>query len=182
MRQDSSIAVVQSRSEFARAWCALAIVFGLGTQARAQGDAPQPPEIVARAAGCTLKDHVYTCDGAAFQRALAASKTIAIQTQNWDGVAKGQLIDLITRKLGKTVASKDGPAELIFLLIPIGQQGVHNIPGNDDLGTIRVYTMQPDGSRGHILWAEMYSGQEDTPWPAVVRSLILQFEARFHIK
>jgi hypothetical protein len=36
---------------------------------------------------CTLKDHIYTCDGARFHEALLSAQTVAIDVHNWDGVA-----------------------------------------------------------------------------------------------
>jgi hypothetical protein len=131
---------------------------------------------------CTLKDHVYTCDGAAFQKALTAAMAVKIETHNADGIARSQLSDLVTRKLGKTVAPKGTPADLDFLLLPIDVQSVNNSLGSVDLGTLRIYTVTPDGARGHLLWAETYSGQQDMPWPAVVHGVILQFQSRFHIR
>ncbi len=133
--------------------------------------------------GCTLRDHVYTCDGATFQRALSASNSVRIETHNIDGVARDQLTTFITRKLGKTVAAPGSPADLSFLMIPVDDQGVlGDGVGGAPLGTLRVYTVTPGGSRGHLLWAETFSGRRDMPWPAVVRGLILQFQSRFHIK
>jgi hypothetical protein len=134
------------------------------------------------AGACTLKNHVYTCDGAAFQKALAAATAVKIETHNADGVARSKLNDLVTKKLGKTIAPQATPADLDFLLIPIDEPGVNNSPGDVDLGTLRIYTVTAGGARGHLLWAETYSGQQDLPWPAVVRSVILQFQSRFHIK
>ena len=55
-------------------------------------------------------------------------------------------------------------------------------PGNVDVGTLRVYSANPDGTRAHLLWAEDFSGSEDMPWPTVVHGLILQFQSHFHIK
>jgi len=157
--------------------CIAIAIAGLGlslTPARAQSDA---------AAGCTLKNHVYTCDGAAFQKALAGAQTVSIETHNTDGVARSQLQELIAKKLAKTVATEGGHADLNFLLIPIAEQGVVNTsPGDVDLGTLRVYTAAADGSRGQLVWAETFSGQSDLPWPSVVHGLIQQFQSRFHIK
>jgi hypothetical protein len=133
--------------------------------------------------GCTLKNHVYRCDGAAFQAALAGAKAVSIETHNADGVARGQLMELITKKLGKTVAPTGGPADLNFLLMPTGEVGVIDTsPGDVDLGTLRVYTSAAGGARGHLVWAETFSGKPDLPWPVVVRGLILQLQSRFHIK
>ena len=68
-------------------------------------------------------------------------------------------------------------------MIPVDDQGVLNDSlGGASLGTLRIYTVTPDGARGHLLWAETFSGERDLPWPAVVRGLILQFQSRFHIK
>lgn len=132
---------------------------------------------------CTLKDHVYTCDGAAFQRALSTAKTVSLQTHNADGVARGQLTAFVTKKLGKTIASPDNPADLSFLLMPIDRAGnIDASPGDLDLGTLRVYSVKPDGTPEHLLWAETFAGPLDMPWPAVVRGLILQFRSHFHIQ
>jgi hypothetical protein len=147
------------------------------TPAHAQGDVGGGD-----AGACTLRNHVYTCDGAAFQRALAAATTVRIETHNADGVAHVQLTNLVTKKLGKSVAPDGTSADLDFLLIPIEEPAVNNSPGDADLGTLRIYTVATGGARGHLLWAETYSGEQDLPWPAVVRSIILQFQTRFHIK
>ncbi len=155
--------------------------FALGlsqTPGRAQGDVGGGD-----AGACILKNHVYTCDGAAFQKALAAATAVRVETHNADGVARSQLSDLVTKKLGKTIAPPGTPADLDFLLIPIDDTGqVTYSSGTADLGTLRVYTVTADGARGHLLWAETYSGQQDMPWPAVVHSVILQFQSRFHIR
>jgi hypothetical protein len=132
---------------------------------------------------CTLKDHVYTCNSAAFQRALLSAKTATVETQNVDGAARQQLTGLVVKKLGKTLAPEGGPTDLIFLIVPTEQGGtVDTRPGATDLGTLRVYSASADGTREHLLWAETYSGEPDMPWPAVVHSLIAQFEGQFHIK
>jgi hypothetical protein len=133
--------------------------------------------------GCTLKDHVYHCDGAVFQKALAAATTVRIEAHNADGVARSQLGDFVSRKLGKTVAGPGAPADLDFLMIPVDDQGVINdSPGGTPLGTLRIYTVTSDGLRGHLLWAETFNGDTYMPWPAVVHGLILQFQSRFKIK
>lgn len=137
--------------------------------------------------GCTLKNSVYTCDGAVFQKALSAASSVRIETHNIDGVARDQLTTFITKKLGKTVAAPGTPADLSFLMQPLDDQGTFWQAINDTasglpLGTLRIYTVAPDGSRGHLLWAETFNGNASMPWPAVVRGLILQFQSRFHIK
>jgi hypothetical protein len=133
--------------------------------------------------GCTLKDYVYRCDGAVFQKALSAASNITIETHIADGVARDRLTTFVTTKLGKTVVAKGAPADLSFLMIPTDDQGVlGDGAGGAPLGTLRIYTVTPDGSRGHLLWAETFIGDSNMPWPAVVRGLILQFQSRFHIK
>lgn len=156
-------------------------VFGLcltQTPVRAQSDVG-----MGDAGACTLKDHVYTCNGAAFEKALAGAKTVRIETNNVDGVARLELTKLVTKKLGKTIVPAGSAADLVFLLMPVVNGGsVDYSSGTAYLGTLRVYSVAPDGSVGDLLWAELYSGTADLPWPIVVRGLILQFQARFHIK
>ncbi len=148
----------------------------LGTPALAQSD----PATEGQA--CTLNKHVYTCDGVAFQKRLADAKTISIETHSIDKYAQGQLKTLITKKLGKTFAPEGSPADLVFLLIPLGVDGMSINSGSVDLGTLRIYTANSDNTRGNILWAEVYTGHEDLPWPATVNGLILQFQSHFKIK
>jgi hypothetical protein len=137
--------------------------------------------------GCTLKDHVYHCDGAVLQKALSAAGSVAIETHNLDGVARDRLTTFVTSKLGKTVVAPGAPADLSFLMLPVDDQGIGtgfhtDSTGAPNLGTLRIYTVTPAGSRGHLLWAETFSGNANMPWPAVVRGLILQFQSRFHVK
>jgi hypothetical protein len=154
-------------------------VFGLSLSAaaRAQSDVGGSDD-----GACTLRDHVYSCDGAVFQKALAGATTVAIETHNADGVARSQLKSLVTNKLGKTITPAGSPADLVFLLIPTPLEGVVGSVTDSDLGTLRIYTSGNDGRRGHLLWAETFNGTQDLPWPAVVHGLILQFQSRFKIK
>jgi len=131
---------------------------------------------------CILKNHIYTCDLATFQKDLASAKTVTIETHSVDKIAEAQLNTMLTKKLGKSLLPDGSPSDLIFLLIPVGVEGMSMSPGDVDLGTLRVYSATPQGARQHLLWAEDYSGSEDMPWPVVVHSLIAQFQARFHIK
>ncbi len=153
-------------------------LFQAQTPLRAQSDVG-----VGDAGACTLKDHVYTCNGAALEKALAAAKTVKIVTKNVDGVARLELTNFVTKKLGKTIALAGSAADLVFLLMPVENGGsVDYNSGTAYLGTLRVYSGGADGSTGHLLWAELYSGTPDLLWPTVVRGLILQFQSRFHIK
>lgn len=131
---------------------------------------------------CTLRDHVYRCDGASFQKALSSANTIAIETHNSDAFAQSALRTFVTGKLGKTIAEPGQSADLVFLMIPTPPEGI--VDGSNDalLGTLRIYTATSQGTRGHLLWAETYSGQMDIPWPAVVRRLLLQLQGHLHLK
>ena len=129
---------------------------------------------------CTLKNHVYTCNSAAFEKVLAAANTIGVETHNSDGVARIQLQKFIKEKLKKSVAVEGAPVDLVFLLIPTGEAGIIDAQSGDvDLGTLRIYSASPNGARGHLLWAETYTGKPDLPWLAVVRGLILKFQKDF---
>lgn len=132
---------------------------------------------------CTLKNHIYTCSSAAFQKALASATTVSLDTHNADGMARSALKDLVTKKLGKSVAAPDSPADLVFLLMPIDDSGqVENNSSVQDLGTLRIYSATAEGRPAHLLWAETYSGEHDVPWPIVARGVIAKFEKRFQIK
>jgi hypothetical protein len=135
------------------------------------------------AGGCTLKNHVYHCDGEVFAKALLAAQTVRIETDDTEGPAQGALKSLLTKKLDKKVVVDDSSAaDLVFVLIPTTADGVVNSPGNADLGTLRVYTVAADRGWGHLLWAETYSGRHDMEWPDVVHGLIQQFEKDFQIR
>jgi hypothetical protein len=128
---------------------------------------------------CTLKDHVYTCDSAAFSKELSAAKSAAIETQNVDAYAREQLKKMLSAQYGKQLVEQGGSPDLIFLIIPVGADGINISPGEPTLGSLRVYSATPEGSRDHLVWAETYNAPQDLPWPAVVRALILKFEKRF---
>src|SRR6185437_8814919 len=110
------------------------------------------------------------------------AQTVAVQSHNWDGVARVQLTDLVVKKLKKSIAQRDTRADLVFLMIPVGTAGIDNGSGDADLGTLRIYTSTADGRPEHLMWAETCRGTPDLPWPAVVGRLITQFQARFKIK
>lgn len=128
---------------------------------------------------CTLQNHVYHCDSAAFTKALESAKSAAVQAQNVDAYSRDQLKKMIAGKYGKRVVEQGGSPDLIFLIIPVGVDGINISPGEPTLGSLRVYSATPEGGRDHLVWAETYSGPQDLPWPAVVRALILQFQKHF---
>jgi hypothetical protein len=133
-------------------------------------------------AACKLKGDEYTCDTALFQKALTDAKNVSIEAHSVDKLAQAQLRDLLVKKLGKTIVPDGSPADMVFLLIPAVPAGVQMSPAEKPLGMLQVFTGREDGARGPLLWAEIYTGQEDLPWPAVVHNLIGRFQSRFHIK
>jgi hypothetical protein len=156
----------------------LSITFGASAAGLAQTAATEN-----LGSSCTLQDHVYHCDSAVFTKALAAAKSATVETQNVDAYARDQLKKMIAGKYGKQVVEQGaGSPDLIFLIIPVGVDGINISPGAPTLGSLRVYSAKPEGGRDHLLWAETYNGPQDLPWPAVVRSLILQFQKHFPAK
>src|SRR5665213_1452780 len=132
---------------------------------------------------CTLKNHVYTCNAADFQKALAGANTVSLETHNSDGIARKELKQLAEDKLHKTVVPDGSPADMVFLLEPIDQGGqVVESAAMRELGTLRVFSVSADGRPAHLLWAETYSSAptgHDLPWPLVARGLVTRFEKRF---
>jgi hypothetical protein len=145
----------------------------------------QPDPSIGDIGSCTLKNHVYTCNRNEFEKAFTATRNVAIETHNIDASSRTRLADMLTKKYGKNVVastSSGAEPELIFLIIPLGHEGVNVVPGEVELGTLRVYSSTPGGARGHLVWAETYTGEPDLPWPAVSRALLLQFQSHFHPK
>ena len=153
----------------------LSVAFGV---AACVGQAPATEKL----GSCTLENYVYRCDSAAFAKALVSAKSAAVETQSVDAYAREQLKKMTAGKYGKQVVEQGGSPDLVFLIIPVGGEGVDITPGEPTLGSLRVYSATQEGGRGRLLWAETYNGPRDLPWPAVVRSLILQFEKRFPAK
>ena len=131
---------------------------------------------------CTLQNHVYHCDSAAFAKTLASAEAASVETQNVDAYARDQLKRMIAARYGKQVVEQGVSPDLIFLITPVGVDGINISPGKPTLGSLRVYSATPEGARGHLVWAETYNGPQDLPWPAVVRALILQFQKHFPLK
>jgi hypothetical protein len=171
--------ISRSQSSFG---CFVFVVVGAAMGVLTASACAQNESLGQDAGGCTLKEHIYTCDGARFHQALLSAQTVAIQVHNSDGVARAQVTDLVTKKLNKSVAPPGTQADLVFLMIPIDPSGVMDGSVSASLGTLRVYSSTPEGKPGHLLWAETYTGMPDLPWPAVARGLIRQFQTRFQIK
>src|ERR1700761_332559 len=123
--------------------CVLAAAVGVAVGAWATAACAQNESGGLDAGSCTLKDHIYTCDGARFHQALLSAQTVAVDVHNADGVARSQVTDLVTKKLSKTIAQPGTHADLVFLLIPIEPTGVVEGGISPDLGTLRVYSSPP---------------------------------------
>lgn len=127
--------------------------------------------------GCTLQKQVYTCDWQAFAQELDKARSISIETQSMDRFTARQLREL-AGQLGKSVVPNGQQGDLTFLVIPLPSTGVHIGPAGEPLATLRIYAPAPQNARGKLLWAEIYTGQPDRPWPATVHALIQQFHDR----
>lgn len=143
--------------------------------------AAQTTQTETTGSSCTLQNSVYSCDSAAFAKIFAQASTVTVETQNVDAFARQQLKKMLASKYAKQVVENGAP-QLIFLIIPVGVDGINIAPGSPVLGTLRVYTATPEGGRDHLVWAETYSGSQDLPWPAVVNSLISKFQKHFPAK
>ena len=130
-----------------------------------------------QSAGCTLEKQVYTCDWQAFVQRLDKARSVSIETQSIDRFTERQLREL-AGELGKSVAVGEEQGDLTFLVIPLQSTGVHIGPAGEALATLRIYAPAPGDPRGRLLWAEVYKGDPDRPWPATVHALIEQFHDR----
>lgn len=152
---------------------ALVAMASLCVGVRAQGAAASQQD-----EGCTLQKRVYSCNWDAFRSRLAAAHTIAVESQPMDRVTATQLRKLVA-KLGKSVAGAGQRADLTFLLTPVESTGIHMGPAGEPVATLRVYAPGAGTSLGTLVWAEVWIGHSDRPWPSIVYSLIEQFKDRF---
>jgi hypothetical protein len=128
--------------------------------------------------GCVLQKGVYQCDWLAFKHTFAAAKTVSVQTDLQDTHSAQELRKLASH-LGKDVVQRsEQPADLTLLLVPMNKEGIYIGPGDENLGTLRVYEGRTPTNPGTLVWAESYRGAKDIPWPSVEFYLIQQFEAR----
>jgi hypothetical protein len=144
----------------------LALVLGLGL---AQAQTPVSP------VACKTERGETTCDWYWLRKTLDASHTVKAEYGDMDRATGSQLKDL-AKKLGKTVAKDDEPADLTFTVAPAALSGVDIGPADAEILELRVYS---DGSsQGKLIWVETYRGQKDKPWPANVHAAIEQFRER----
>ncbi len=134
---------------------------------------------LSRMAGCTLQGRTYTCSKADLQRALSLAKTITSISQPANHASDAALAELV-RKLGKTPATGDTPADLIFILEPLQEAGVQVGPGTVDLARLRVLLVAPDGTPGKLLWVQTYNGDASMAWSAIARAATLALQDQLH--
>jgi hypothetical protein len=147
------------------------VLFAPGAVAHAQAH-PEPSP------ACVLQKDLYQCDWLAFKGTFDAARSVSVQSEPMDGHAGAELASL-AGKLGKhVVARTDQPADLTFLMIPLNKNGIYIGPGEENLGTLRIYTGRTASDPGTLVWAETYRGTKDIPWPSVEFYLMQQFRAR----
>jgi hypothetical protein len=127
---------------------------------------------------CVLQKDLYQCDWLAFKRTLQSARTVSLQSEPMDGHTDTELRQLAGR-LGKGIVERTAqPADLTFLMVPLNKSGLYIGPGEEDLGTLRIYAGRTTSDPGTLVWAETYRGPKDIPWPSVEYYLMRQFEAR----
>jgi hypothetical protein len=127
---------------------------------------------------CVLQKDIYLCDWHNFRNAFDAVKTISVQSEAMDAHTDVELRRLADQ-LGKNVVARtDEPADLTFLMIPLNKSGLYIGPGEENLGTLRIYAGRTTNEPGVLVWAETYRGTKDIPWPSVEYYLMQQFKAR----
>ena len=140
-------------------------------------DATNP--VLARMAGCTLQERIYTCSKADLERALGLAKTITYLSQPANHASDSALSDLI-RHLGKVPATGDTPSDLTFILEPLQEAGVQVGPGTVDLARLRVFLTAPAGVQGKLLWVQTFNGDPSMTWPAIARATTLALRDQLH--
>ena len=160
------------KSRFRVSVC-FAVVFGaLSTVCLSQ----ETPETPPAGSSCVLTKKVYVCKISDFKAALGGTHTAAIVSDP-DNRASNATLRSLVQSLGKEVGD-GGQADLTFLLTPADRAAIHIGPSQVDLALLRVYRRTADGARGDLVWAEMYRGEPDMPWPAVTRMLAAQVRER----
>ena len=127
--------------------------------------------------GCTKLKDSYSCNWNEFRPALELARVVGVPVVDMDRFTAVQLRQL-AGALGKNVATRDQPADLVFSVVPVDTNGIDFGPRDRPLATLQVYA--PDATSGHrtLLWVETYTGQPDRPWAADVKAVIDQFRER----
>ncbi len=126
------------------------------------------------ATGCTAEKKDTTCDWGSFRKELASAHVVRAEYGNMDRAAGSQLKEL-AKELGKTVATKDEPADLTFKVQSASFAGIDIGPADEEILQLLVYS---GGSSSQLVWVETYRGQKDRSWPANVHAAIQQFRER----
>lgn len=132
-------------------------------------NAPQP--------GCTLeKTDYFQCNSDAFQRLLAVSKSVRVDTGRMDAFGRRQMVKLVAN-LGKKLAAPEQHVDLVFELTWIDRSGRIDFgPGDVAVARLNIYDpSRGQGERGFV-WVETLTGQQDLPWPSMVTQLLQQFQ------
>ena len=150
-----------------RIWVAV-LLFGVSGAAGVMAQASSAP-------GCVVNKGYYRCNQLAFARVLKDAKSVALVTQPFDrGTTKA--LSNLTESLGKTEAS-EASADLTFVLTKILGGGIDYGPGGGPLASLNVYSRGAQGAHGDLIWTEVFNGQPDLAWPAVVHLTIEQFKS-----
>ncbi len=131
--------------------------------------------LAAQLVPCTFTRGLPTCDASAFQKTFSVAHVVSYNRASLDAVASRQMFKLLT-ELGKQVLPASQHPDLIFELTQPDTSGVFVGPSGVELARLRVYG---PGSRGPLLWEEVYQDQPDVPWPSAVLYLLQHFRARF---
>jgi hypothetical protein len=127
---------------------------------------------------CILQKDLYQCDWLAFKQTFVTARTVSVQAEPMDVHSNLELKKLV-QQLGKSVIDRGPqPADLTMLLVPLNKDGIYIGPGDENLGTLRIYTGRTKTEPGTLVWAETYRGPKDIPWSSVEFYLMRQFEAR----
>jgi hypothetical protein len=139
----------------------------LSVSALAQKDAPK--------VNCSIDGKQMTCDRSAFLKRFAEAHTIALESSPRDTVADAQLASF-AKSLAKQVVPGQ-PADITVRLIRPVQDGMVFGSSDVELASLHIFSTKNGTENSNLLWVESYRGQEDMPWIAVVRSLMVQFQA-----
>lgn len=82
----------------------------------------------------------------------------------------------LVERLGKRMAQAGETPDITFAIVPARLGAISIGPADHALASLEVYARGGHQGRGTLVWEETVSGQEDKPWPLIVRSVIDQFE------
>ena len=130
---------------------------------------------VASDPGCSIEKGYYQCNRAAFLTRLNEARTTAVVSKPFDQGTTNSLSRLV-RTLHKTEIPAAAGADLTFVLIKAQAEGIFYGPSQRELASLLVYSRDPEGGGGKIIWIETFDGEPDIVWPIVVFNIIRQFK------